>query len=152
MGVTNLESLDEIVNANYRNYLEYRKELSGLEGVSMVEYDEGEKNNFQYIVLEIDDRKTGITRDLLAEILHAENVLVRRYFYPGCHRMEPYRSLFPLTEGVLPHTERLAGRVLCLPTGTSIGKNELDTICEIIRFVVQNGKKVKSRIERSTKG
>ncbi len=52
------------------------------------------------------------TRSLLASaamtlvrVLHAENVLARRYFYPGCHEMEPYRSYFPHAGLVLPETE-----------------------------------------------
>ena len=42
------------------------------------------------------------------KILHAENVIARRYFYPGCHRMEPYKSLFPNAGLVLPETEKIA--------------------------------------------
>ena len=37
----------------------------------------------------------ALSRDELQRVLWAENVLARRYFFPGCHRMEPYRSLFP---------------------------------------------------------
>ena len=44
----------------------------------------------------------GISRDELVQILQAENVLARRYFYPGCHRMEPYRSYYPHARLLLP--------------------------------------------------
>jgi dTDP-4-amino-4,6-dideoxygalactose transaminase len=50
--------------------------------VRLIEYDEVEKNNYQYIILEIDEKLAGISRDLIVKILHAENVLARRYFYP----------------------------------------------------------------------
>ena len=92
MGLTNLESMDDFVSVNRRNYKQYEAELTGLEGVSLLTYDEDEKCNYQYVVLEIDEARTIVTRDELMEILHKENVLARRYFYPGCHRMEPYRS------------------------------------------------------------
>ncbi len=66
--------------------------------------------------------------------------MARRYFYPGCHRMEPY-----LTERVekhlyqsLPVTERLAESVLTLPTGTSVGAEEIAHICHIIRFACEH--------------
>lgn len=74
---------------------QYQCQLEGIPGVQLITYDETEKCDFQYIVLEIDERITGISRDQLIELLHAENVLARRYFYPGCHRMEPYRSCWP---------------------------------------------------------
>ena len=66
------------------------------------------------------------------KILHAENVRARRYFYPGCHSMEPYRSYYPNAGLLLPETEKLAKRVLCLPTGTAINEEAIKKICEII--------------------
>ena len=64
-------------------------------GVRLIAYDPAEANNYQYVVIEIDERRTGIGRDQLMRILHAENVLAKRYYYPGCHRVEPYRTLDP---------------------------------------------------------
>ena len=151
MGLTNLESLDEFVETNYRNYQQYRRELAGVAGVFIMAYDEEEKNNFQYIVLEIDERETLLTRDQLVEILHAENILARRYFCPGCHRMEPYRSDFPGGGRMLPETEKLADRILCLPTGTSIGYEEIARISEILRFVIANREELKTRSERASR-
>ena len=148
MGLTGLESLDEFIATNYRNYCRYRLALAGIPGVRMVEYDEREKNNYQYIILEIDDAITHINRDQLVQALHAENILARRYFYPGCHQMEPYRSIFPHAGLHLPETERLASRTLSLPTGTAVGENEIDQICQIIRFVISNGQDVRRRIEK----
>jgi len=151
MGLTNLQSLDEFVQANYRNYEQYRRDLAGVPGISVMTYDEEERNNFQYVVLEIDDRETSITRDQLVKILHAENVLARRYFYPGCHRMEPYRSDFARDGRALPETERLGDRVLCLPTGTSIGSREIAGISEILRFAIANSEQLRGRSERTTR-
>jgi dTDP-4-amino-4,6-dideoxygalactose transaminase len=147
MGLTGLESLDNFIATNYHNYCQYRRSLSGIPGVRIVEYDEQEKNNFQYIIFEIDDKITQVNRDQLVQILHAENVLVRRYFYPGCHQMEPYRSYFPHTGLLLPETEKLVRRTLSLPNGTSVGREEIEKICQIIRYVVENGAAIKDRME-----
>jgi dTDP-4-amino-4,6-dideoxygalactose transaminase len=146
MGLTNLDSMDEFVAVNRRNYQQYAVELAGLEGVTLLTYDEREKCNYQYIVLEIDQSKTVVSRDQVMEILHQENVLARRYFYPGCHRMEPYRSYFPHAGLLLPETERLTARVLSLPTGTAIRSAEIEKICEIIRLVITNGTEVSARL------
>jgi dTDP-4-amino-4,6-dideoxygalactose transaminase len=83
---------------------------------------------------------------VLVRILQAENVLARRYFYPGCHQMEPYRSCFPHAGLLLPETERLVQRVLSLPTGTAVGPDEIDKICQIIRLVVEHAGEVKARV------
>ena len=86
------------------------------------------------------------TRDALIEVLHRENVMARRYFYPGCHRMEPYRSYFPNAGLLLPETEKLVQRVLVLPTGTAIGPNEVNSICQIIRLAIAHAPEVSEKL------
>jgi dTDP-4-amino-4,6-dideoxygalactose transaminase len=139
MGLTSLESVDEFLAANRRNFDAYARGLASIPGIRLLPYDEGELCNRQYVVLEVDEQAAGIDRDTLMHLLRGENVLARRYFYPGCHRMEPYRSSC-LDEGEwLPETERLAGRVLQLPTGTAVGPAEIAIVCEIIRTAVAHG-------------
>ncbi|OQW92617.1 MAG: dTDP-4-dehydro-6-deoxyglucose aminotransferase [Thiotrichaceae bacterium IS1] len=146
MGLTNLESLEQFIALNQRNYQSYKDELERVPGVSLISYNKREKCNYQYVVLEVDEDTAGLHRDLLLKILHAENVLARRYFYPGCHRMEPYRSYFPHSGLLLPQTERLSGQVLILPTGTTISPEEIRKICAIIRTVVENSEAVRTQI------
>jgi len=148
MGLTGLESLGEFIAINRRNYRHYTEGLSGLRGLKLVTYDETEKNNYQYIVCEIDEDLTGISRDQVVRILHAENVIARRYFYPGCHMMEPYRSYFPHSGLLLPNTERLVKRVISLPTGAAVGSEEIREVCQIIRLVMEYPRQIMGRLDR----
>jgi dTDP-4-amino-4,6-dideoxygalactose transaminase len=146
MGLTNFESIDEFIATNRRNFELYEKELAEVEGLALFKYEEeGERWNYQSVVLEIDESQTVVNREQLLEILHAENVLGRRYF-PGCHRMEPYRSTFPHANLWLPETERLSQRMLSLPTGTAIGFNEIRGICDIVKLAIANGKEASERL------
>jgi len=145
MGLTGLESLDDFVATNRKNYHAYQEGLKDVPGVSLAPYDEAERCNFQYIILEIDEA-AGLGRDQLVAALHAENVLARRYFFPGCHRMEPYRSFFPHAGLLLPETERLASRVVSLPNGTSVGPAEIQTICDLIGFVLAHGAEIRREL------
>lgn len=149
MGLTSLESLEEFISVNYQNYCAYRDGLMGVPGVKMVEYDSKEKNNYQYIVLEIDEHEFGLNRDVLIQILHAENIRARRYFYPGVHQMEPYRSYFPNARLVLQETEKLTQKVIQLPTGTSIHKEDIERICDIIRFASEHSQSIKSQLSQN---
>jgi dTDP-4-amino-4,6-dideoxygalactose transaminase len=144
MGLTGLDSLDEFVAAGRRNYRLYRAALEGLPGLRVAVHDESERCNYHYVVLEVDEREAAVSRDDLVEVLHAENVLARRYFFPGCHRMEPYRSERPGLS--LPVTERLAARVLLLPTGTALGPEDVDAVCAIVRVTTTGGRAVKRRL------
>ncbi len=136
MGLTSLESIDQFVAINKRNYCEYVKELATIPGLNLLPYDGTERCSFQYVVVEVDSYLTQLSRDELIEVLTAENVLARRYFYPGCHRMEPYASLFPHAKLVLRATDVVAQRVLLLPTGTAVGSSEIQDICRILRLAV----------------
>jgi len=141
-GLTALEGIDEVVSANRRNYRHYRRELGGLPGFDMAAYNGKEKCNYQYVIFRVDEKAAGISRDNMVRILRAENVLARRYFFPGAHKMEPYRSYFPNAGMLLPETERLTGEIMSLPTGTSVGKEDIDKVCELVKFVTARGKKI----------
>jgi dTDP-4-amino-4,6-dideoxygalactose transaminase len=146
MGLTNLEYIDDFITVNHRHYHQYRNELSNVPGIRFITFDEEEKNNYQYIVLEIDKNVAKMSRDDFVTVLHAENVIARRYFYPGCHNMEPYRSLYPDARVTLPETEKLTDKVLCLPTGTAVKHKDISRICQIIRFIATNGEEIKIRL------
>ena len=146
MGLASLDSLEEFVLANRRNYNRYRKELRDLPGVRLFVYDDSEKCNYQYIVVEIDEPVTGISRDELIKVLWAENVVARRYFFPGCHRMEPYRSYYPHAGLMLPATEKLVAKVLILPTGTSVSEPEVEQVCRIIKLALRNAVEVRRQL------
>jgi dTDP-4-amino-4,6-dideoxygalactose transaminase len=144
MGLTSLESVDEFVEVNHRNYLQYRRHLDKIPGLSLIQYDQRERNNYQYIVVEVNEDVCGLSRDNLVQVLHAENVRARRYFHPGCHMMEPYRSYYPNSGLLLPETERLAQCVLCLPTGSAVDGEAIATICRIIHTAVENASEVRA--------
>jgi dTDP-4-amino-4,6-dideoxygalactose transaminase len=145
MGLTGLDSLEAFIDANRLCYQRYRKELSGIPGIRVIEYDEREEQNFQYVVLEVDAARTGIRRDELMATLHAENVLARRYFYPGCHAMEPYKSYFPNAKLLLPKTMEICDRVLILPTGGNLGEDGIQVIASIIRLVIERSGELRER-------
>lgn len=146
MGLTGLESMEEFIDVNQRNYKQYKYELEQIPGIHLMIYDETERCNYQYIVVEIDQQNIGISRDQLVRILHAENVLARRYFYPGCHRMEPYCSYYPHAGLLLPETERVLENVILLPTGTAVELEEITGICSIVRLVVEHGHEIRERM------
>ena len=142
MGLTSLEGLDSLIDTNRRNYQAYQRALAGIPGVSLIDYDASERCNYQYIVVELEDG-AGLGRDEAISVLQAENVLARRYFWPGCHRMEPYRSYFPHARLLLPNTERMAARVIVLPTGTAASLEDIEVICAILRVALSHPEEVR---------
>lgn len=146
MGLTLMESLDEIIGTNRAHYQQYQAAFSAMDGIRMFTFDEAEKNNYQYIIIEIDAARTGMNRDTLVRVLQAENVLARRYFYPGCHEMEPYRSYFPHAGMLLPNTNRLTRCVASLPNGTAVSDQDISGMTELIAFSISNSKQIAARL------
>lgn len=145
MGLTSLEALGETVRHNRANHALYAAGLSGLDGVTVVSFDEDESPNYQYVIITVDEAVTGIHRDLLMRVLAAENVVTQRYFSPACHQLEPYRTERPVE---LPRTERLAEQVLALPTGPASAADDVRRVCEVVRRAVAAGPQVAERFRR----
>ena len=146
MGLASLNSLDEFVEANRANYEAYRAGFADIPGLSVLSQDGADRRNYHHIVLDIDEPTAGVARDVIYRALWAENVLARRYFFPGVHRMEPYRSKMPHAGSWLPVTEQLADRMLALPTGGDLGPAEVSRICGLVGFVVENGRAISDRL------
>jgi dTDP-4-amino-4,6-dideoxygalactose transaminase len=152
MGLVGLESLGAVIARNRENHRCYRMLLDGLPGVTILDYDERESNNYQYVVAEIDEGRLGLSRDELIAVLHAENVLARRYFWPGCHRMMPYRESSPEEGEMLGNTEAVAGRVVVLPTGTSINVPMIELVSSIVALAAEERVAVKRALRRQVAG
>lgn len=133
MGLCSLATMDEAAHRNRRNHLFYAEHLRGLPGITLLAYDDATQGNYQYVVIEVDRDVCPCTRDNLVDALHKQNVIARRYFWPGCHRMEPYLSARPEGRSDLPITEGVAERVIVLPTGAAVGEEEIAGICAVLR-------------------
>lgn len=135
-GLANLDSLAAFIETNRFNYEVYAQELESIGGLTLVEYDPDNNPNYQYVVVEIAPG-VGASRDEILDALHAENILARKYFWPGCHAMLPYRDLYPDAGNALVHTREVSEKVLVLPTGDAVSKNSIRMIGMILRIILQ---------------
>ncbi|MBB4200281.1 dTDP-4-dehydro-6-deoxyglucose aminotransferase [Rhodoblastus sphagnicola] len=138
MGLVNLDDTARVIEANRRNHLAYQAAIDDVPGLTILPFDDAERNNYQYVVMEVGP-ESHASRDEIIAALHAENILARRYFWPGCHKMKPYRDLFPHAGLVLPNTEAVANRVIVLPTGTTLPEGAVETIASVCRILQGGG-------------
>lgn len=136
MGLVNLRSLSDFIAKNQRNYEHYTRLLSPNDDIRVVRFDAENKPNYQYVVVEVDPS----IRDRVVSGLNAQNILARKYFWPGAHRMKPYRDLFPHAELLLPATRYIADRVIILPTGMSMNDDDVRCVAEVLSELVSRCK------------
>jgi dTDP-4-amino-4,6-dideoxygalactose transaminase len=134
MGLVNLDEIDGFIEVNRRNHECYAQHLKDLSGIRLLRYNPETMPNYQYIIAEVKPEFPA-TRDDIVDTLHAENVLARKYFWPGCHGMQPYRDLFPHARLMLPNTELVANRVIVLPNGSTTTFDDISLICSVLRVL-----------------
>lgn len=143
MGLTSFEAIDELIAHNHANYDAYRAAVAAIPGVDLPAIDASDDSNRHYVVLDIDAEAAGLTRNEIVDVLRADNVWARRYFYPGCHRQEPYRTTHPDAGSTLPVTEALAERVMVLPTGSAVVPEDASRIGSLIATAVDQAPAVR---------
>jgi dTDP-4-amino-4,6-dideoxygalactose transaminase len=134
MGLTNLDAFDRVVAINHRNHEAYSKATADIPGVSVLGYGRTEANSHHYVVAEVNTGDLTL-RDRIIQALHAENILARRYFWPGCHGMKPYRDLYPHADLLLPATTAVSGRVIVLPSGTELPNGCVETVAAVFQLL-----------------
>ncbi|MDR1611567.1 MAG: DegT/DnrJ/EryC1/StrS family aminotransferase [Planctomycetota bacterium] len=114
-GIASLPALAERRERLRGIYGRYNRELAGIPGLRTHRLDRHGGNNHRYYAVFVDPG-FGASRDAVVEALRRENVLARRYFYPGCHRMRHYRGRDRYRGVRLPATDKALGSIIALPT------------------------------------
>ncbi len=127
----------------YANYIIER--LSQLPGLSFQEIRPYVETNFQNLCVLVDEEEFGLGRDSIVEALAAENIYVRRYFYPPLHAHHVYANPDNVA---LPITDRVASQVLCLPIYSKMSSQMLTGLCEAILRIHANRALVRQHIAR----
>jgi dTDP-4-amino-4,6-dideoxygalactose transaminase len=128
-GLASLPALERRRELCRSIYLAYRERLAAIPGLELVSVGARGRSNHHYVPVLVDAETFGLTRDELCDLLWSENVLARRYFHPGVHRMAAYAAARPPS---LPVTESVADRILCLPSGFPEPKPTVARIAELL--------------------
>jgi dTDP-4-amino-4,6-dideoxygalactose transaminase len=145
-----LMSLEDFA-ANQKNnetlYRIYEKRLASIPGLHLVKPGGVSFSNYQYIVYTVDELEYGMSRDMLVKLLKAENVFVRRYFYPGLHRTVPFIQDYPEFLNNLPNTDKVCETCIQLPIGALVSSEIVERICDIVVGANHLASEIRSRHE-----
>lgn len=145
MALASLDGIEEQVARNRERYYTYRRLMPTIRGMRLVEVDERYQAGYKNIVVELLD-EWPLARAETIKILNSENILARAYYSPPLHRkiME-----LAYIYADLPVTDRLAERFLNLPCGHLVNSEDIGGIIAILRFISENGSKIRSRLYES---
>ena len=117
-----------------RKHLEeiYRKNLSLIPGVSIIDHDTCTSHSYQYFVVRINAANFGHTRDYVYAELKKYNIFARKYFYPLCSDFPHYKHLKSSAISNLPCAHQAVTEVLSLPFYGKLRPNDVSKICKIL--------------------
>ena len=145
MGITSMESADDFLAVNRKSLVQYRDRLASISGIDFKDELIDDDSNYHYCVVEVDESEFGMSRDRLLKILRLENVLARKYFSPGCHRIPIFYSQ-PGPD--LPMTESLCDRIMQLPNGSAVTFEQIDIVCDLLQSISKQSGEIKSHMKR----
>ncbi|MDG2089462.1 MAG: DegT/DnrJ/EryC1/StrS family aminotransferase [Arenicellaceae bacterium] len=138
MGLASLDFMEERIEKLRRTRELYIEYLSPIEGLHVIDINQGTTSNYHYFSFLVDKDKFGIDRNLLLKVLRGENIMAKRYFYPGCHKMKLHKPFYR----DLPNTDLVSEKVICLPTGLPYPEMDVAKICKILQLCSEHGRKI----------
>ena len=113
----------------------YKKELSDINGVRMLEDMPEVSHNYGYFPIFIDEKEYGRSRDDIYYELKANDIYSRRYFYPLISQFPTYKGLESSKHENLQNAEKLTREVLCLPIYPDLKVNHIKQFIKIIKKI-----------------
>jgi len=134
VGFHSLKKLDSI--AAKRNVLAQvlKAALADIDGISWQSVALNNLSSIKDLVLRIDDKKFGISRDSLALALAKENIETRNYYDPPCH-LQDYWKQNAIVSGNLVVTESLSEQCLTVPLSSKMTAETMYRIAQAIRQI-----------------
>lgn len=129
MGLECLKKIDDLLDYRRKIYDAYVDAFDGCQEVKVVPHSQ----NKAYVPVLFKDFETR--ERVYAELKDKCNVLSRRYFYPLLTDFAPY----VYAKGTCPIAEDLAARVLTLPTYYGLLLEDVKTIAENVKEIVNHG-------------
>jgi dTDP-4-amino-4,6-dideoxygalactose transaminase len=146
-GIISLQTFESVLSHNALISSIYQRRLGSIFGISILHgLTQNKDCNCHYVAIAWNAQILSVSRDSMLNILLAEGCRARRYFYPGCHQLEPFASRNPSGRCSVPKTERLCSQVACLPNGLHVSIGDAESICNVIEFIALNGVTIKERM------
>lgn len=124
-GLLELKYVDMAIERRKEVAQTYREILKDVEGIKYLEDIPGVKHNYSYFPIFVDQKKYGMSRDVLYDKLKQHNIYGRRYFYPLISEFSTYRGLDSSSIVNLPIAHKIAESVICLPMHHNLSKKDI---------------------------
>jgi len=136
VGVAQLEQIDRFVGIKRKNAQRYTEGLEGIKGIKTPVEKEWAKNVYWMYAIELSE-DLGITAEQMAECL-VEKGIGTRPFFLGLHEQPVFHNMGLFVGERYPVAERIARQGLYLPSGHTLTEEQIRSVCEAVKTVVED--------------
>ena len=127
MGLCNLRHINEYIAKRKTAVELYRKRLSDIKGIRLLERQKDVESNYAYFPVIFDGYKYN--RDQIKDKLAKSDIGARKYFFPLTSEFDCFSGL---DSGNTPIAKKLSESVLSLPLYSDITDEDINLICDVI--------------------
>jgi perosamine synthetase len=135
LGRVQLSHLDDFLTRRREIAAAYRQELFGLTGVRMVIPSSLESSSFWKVPLVLDGSQD---RAEITQRMARDGIAVDWAYQPPLHLQPVFRSMLGTGEGLLPHTEDILRRHLCLPCHPRMSDEDVLHVSRSLREAIES--------------
>lgn len=129
LGTHQIDQLESFIKTKIKNYELYKKGVADIEGLELLEFGENQRANHWFYSLVIDEKKYGMTRDELLEILLENNVHTRP-IWGLIHNQKPY------LKNEVYHVDKANwyyDRILNIPCSSNLKEDEVNYVLSVLK-------------------
>ncbi|MBT1247039.1 MULTISPECIES: LegC family aminotransferase [unclassified Thermosipho (in: thermotogales)] len=133
LGVAQLEQLERFIEIKTKNYELYKKLISKIEGLKLLNFGENTRPNYWFYSLFIKSDK--ISRDSLLKELKKEGIETRPIWYLN-HLQKPFKNNYAYK---IEKAKYYWERVLNIPCSTNLTEDDVRYVSEKIKEILKRG-------------
>ena len=111
----------------------YQQCLKNIPGITIIDTLPNIIKSFQYLVIRINQKEFGRSRDYVYEHFKKYNVFTRKYFYPLCSQYPHYKNLPSAAKSNLSVAHQAIKEVISMPFYGRLSALEVKKICRILK-------------------
>lgn len=135
LGRVQLSHLDEFLNKRRQLAAVYARELSGQSELLMIVPEILENSSFWKVPLLLNP---ALDRELITQEMADVGVVVDWAYQPALHLQPVFRSLYGTVDGLLPITESILGRHLCLPCHQRMTEDDAIYVAKMLKNAIKS--------------
>lgn len=148
LGLKSLERLEEAAERRNAVAAIYQEMMGKLPGIGFQDIRPEDRCSYKDFSITVDKELFGLTRDILADLLRAENIDTRKYYDPPCHRQIAYKDI--VERAALPNTDWLAANSLSFPIWSNMDERTAMAICAAMTRIYKHRGEIAGKVKSET--